>query len=104
MSQKIVGNFVVGTVYASNEIGQWTGTYVVRRYGVNNGRVIALKAVPGLFDSCEAAAKQAMELGEQFAKTLDPGSGGVNVPGSGDELFIPPSAGATTQSNQSASA
>lgn len=104
MSQKIVGNFVVGTVYASNDIGQWTGTYVVRRYGVNNGRVIALNTVPGVFGSSEEAAKRAMELGEEFAKTLDPDSGDIDVPGSGDELFIPPSAGATTQTNQSASA
>jgi ABC-type sugar transport system substrate-binding protein len=104
VTQKIVGNFVVGTVYSSNEIGQWTGTYVVRRYGVNNGRVIALKEVPGQFGSCEEAAKRAMEQGEQFAKTLDPDSGDIDVPGSGDELFIPPSAGATTQRNQSASA
>lgn len=93
MSQKIVGNFVVGTVYASNDIGQWTGTYVVRRYGVNNGRVIAIQNAPGVFGSCTEAAERAMELGEEFAKTLDPESGAVDVPGSGDELFIPPSAG-----------
>lgn len=91
VSQKIVGNFVVGTVYSANEIGQWTGTYVVRRYGVNNGRVIALKPVPGLFGSGTEAAERAMELGEEFAKSLDPDTGGMNAPGSGDELFIPPS-------------
>lgn len=94
MSQKIVGNFVVGTVYSSNEIGQWTGTWLVRRYGVNNGRIIALKAVPDLFPSCEQAAERAMALGEEFAKGLDAGAGDMPVPGSGDELFIPPSASA----------
>ena len=93
MSQKIVGNFVVGTVYTSNEIGQWTGMYLVRRYGVNNGRIIAMQAAPGLHGSCEEAAEQAMRLGEAFAKSLDPDSGGMSIPGSGDELFIPPSAG-----------
>lgn len=94
MSQKIVGNFVVGTVYCSNEIGQWTGIYLLRRYGVNNGRIIAWKAAPGVFSSCEEAAVQAMSMGEEFAKTLDPDSGNGIMPGSGDELFIPPSAGA----------
>lgn len=93
MSQKIVGNFVVGTVYSSNEIGQWSGSYVVRRYGVNNGRVIALEKVPGLFDSCAQAAERAMELGVKFAKTLDPDSGAMDTPGAEGELFIPPSAG-----------
>lgn len=91
MSQKIVGNFVVGTVYTSNEIGQWTGIYLVRRYGVNNGRIIAMKAAPGLYPTCTEAADRAMHLGEEFAKTLDPDSGGMSMPGSGDELFIPPS-------------
>lgn len=94
MSQKIVGNFVVGAVYSSNDSGKWTGTYLVRRYGVNNGRVLALASVPGQFSSCEEAATRAMELGEEFAKTLDPDSGDMSSPGSGDELFIPPSAGA----------
>ena len=42
MSQKIVGNFVVGTVYSCDEMGQWTGTWLVRRYGVNNGRIIII--------------------------------------------------------------
>lgn len=94
MSQKIIGNFVVGTVYASNEIGQWTGYYLVRRYGVNNGRIIATKAAPGLFSTCAEAAELAMRLGEEFAKSLAPDSGGMSIPGSGDELFIPPSGGA----------
>jgi hypothetical protein len=95
VSQKIVGNFVVGTVYTSNEIGQWSGSWIVRRYGVNNGRILALKTVPELFSSCEQAAERAMELGEHFAKALDPdNSDGPQVAiGSGDELFIPPSAG-----------
>ena len=95
MSQKIVGNFVVGTVYTRNEIGQWTGTWIVRRYGVNNGRILALKAVPELFATCEQAAERAMQLGEAFAKALDPelGNGPSMAIGSGDELFIPPSAG-----------
>lgn len=94
MSQKIVGNFVVGAVYSSNEISQWTGIYLVRRYGVNNGRIIAMKAVPGLFPTCHEAAERALQLGEEYAKTLDPDSGSVNQPGSGDELFIPPTASA----------
>ena len=94
MSQKIVGNFVVGAVYCGNEIDQWTGTYMVRRYGVNNGRIIALKAAPGVFNSCTEAAERAMQLGEEFAKGLDPDSGAMSNPGFGDELFIPPSAGA----------
>jgi hypothetical protein len=101
VSQKIVGNFVVGTVYSANEIGQWTGTYVVRRYGVNNGRVIALQAVPGLFTSCAEAAERAMELGEEFAKSLDPDTGGISAPGSGDELFIPPSSSAQPRNEAS---
>jgi len=96
VSQKIVGNFVVGTVYTSNEIGQWSGTWLVRRYGVNNGRILALKSVPDLFGSCEQAAERAMQLGEEFAKGLDPetGNGPHAAIGSGDELFIPPSASA----------
>ncbi len=94
VSQKIVGNFVVGTVYSSNEIGQWSGTWLVRRYGVNNGRIIALKCLPDLFPSCEQAAERAMQLGEAFAKGLDQAHGELPVPGSGDELFIPPSASA----------
>jgi hypothetical protein len=101
VSQKIVGNFVVGTVYSSNEIGQWSGTYVVRRYGVNNGRVIALQAAPGLFANCVEAAENAMQLGEDFAKTLDPDSGATSVPGSGDELFIPPTS-STSQRKEAA--
>lgn len=94
MSQKIVGNFVVGTVYCSNDADQWTGIYMVRRYGVNNGRIIAYQATPGTFNSCAEAGERAMEMGEQFAKSLHPDNGNVNMPGSGDELFIPPSAGA----------
>ena len=94
MSQKIVGNFVVGTVYSCNEVGQWNGTYIVRRYGVNNGRVITLQTVPETFKSCEEAAERAMSMGEEFTKTLDLDSGGISMPGSGDELFIPPSASA----------
>ena len=94
MSQKIVGNFVVGTVYSSNEIGQWSSLYLLRRYGVNNGRIIAWKAVTELFPNGEEAAAEAMRLGEEFAKTLDPDSGNADMPGSADELFIPPSAGA----------
>ncbi len=94
MSQKIVGNFVVGTVYSSNEIGQWTGTWLVRHYGVNNGRIIALKSVPDLYPTCQQAAERAMELGEDYARSLDQAMGEMPVPGSGDELFIPPSASA----------
>jgi hypothetical protein len=94
VSQKIVGNFVVGTVYSSNEIGQWSSLYLLRRYGVNNGRIIAWKAVTALFPNGDQAAAEAMRLGEEFAKTLDPDSGNVDMPGSGDELFIPPSASA----------
>ena len=94
MSQKIVGNFVVGTLYSSNEIGKWSATWLVRRYGVNNGRILALKSLPDLFSSCEEAAARGMELGEEHAKGLDPDTG--NSPhlaiGSGDDLFIPPSA------------
>ena len=41
MTQKIVGNFVVGTVYSRNDAGKWSGAWVVRRYGINNGQVIA---------------------------------------------------------------
>lgn len=93
MSQKIVGNFVVGSVYSSNEIGQWTGFYLVRRYGVNNGRIIEMKAAPSLYASWDEAAGEAMRLGEEYAKTLDPDSGTSNQPSPGDELFIPPSAG-----------
>ena len=93
MSQKIVGNFVVGSVYAKNEIGQWTGFYLVRRYGVNNGRILALQAAPGLYPSYSDAADEAMRLGEDYAKTLDPDSGTNNEASPGEELFIPPSAG-----------
>jgi hypothetical protein len=100
VSQKIVGNFVVGTVYSSNEIGQWSATWMVRRYGVNNGRIIALKPVPGVFDSCNEAVEKAMELGEEYAKGLDMDSGDATMPGSGDELFIPPTA--TAQRTDSA--
>ena len=94
MSQKIVGNFVVGTVYSRDEAGKWSGTWVVRRYGVNNGEVIALQSLSGNFGSCEEARSQAMAQGEAYAKGLDSGAGdlGTAAPGSGDELFIPPSA------------
>ena len=92
MTQKIVGNFVVGAVYCSNDIGQWTGHYLVRHYGVNNGRVVAVTAVPGTFETCALASEKAMELGAEFAKNLDPGIPPTSPPGSGDELFIPPSA------------
>ena len=103
MSQKIVGNFVVGTVYSCDAGGQWTGTWLVRRYGVNNGRIIATQTVPGTFATCHEAAEKAMHLGEEFAKGLDPDSGGmVSMPGSGDELFIPPTAGAQRESTQAA--
>lgn len=93
MSQKIIGNFVVGSVYAGNEMGQWTSSYLVRRYGVNNGHIIAMKAAPGLYRDCHQASDEAMRLGEEYAKTLDPDSGTVTQPSPGDELFIPPSAG-----------
>ncbi len=93
MSQKIIGNFVVGSVYANNEIDQWTGYYLVRRYGVNNGRIIVMKAAPGLYPDCHEASAEAMRLGEEYARTLDPDSGTVTQPSPGDELFIPPSAG-----------
>lgn len=94
MSQKIVGNFVVGTVYSRDRSGKWNGTWVVRRYGVNNGEVIALQSLSGDFGSCEEARTQAMAEGEAYAKALDSGTGdqGGAAPGSGDELFIPPSA------------
>jgi hypothetical protein len=92
VSQKIVGNFVVGAVYSSNEIGQWSGTWLVRRYGVNNGRILALQAVPGLFPSCAEAAERAMELGEEFARALDPDSGDASMAAAEEELFIPPTA------------
>jgi hypothetical protein len=91
-------------VYSSNEIGKWSATWLVRRYGINNGRILALKTVPGLFDTCEQASERAMELGEEHAKGLDPdtGTGPHLAIGSGDELFIPPSAG--TQRAESAAA
>ena len=94
MSQKIVGNFVVGTVYSRDRSGKWNGTWVVRRYGVNNGEVIALQSLAGDFGSCEEARTRAMAEGEAYAKSLDAGTGdqGGAAPGSGDELFIPPSA------------
>ena len=94
VSQKIVGNFVVGTAYCTNNAGQWSGLYLLRRYGVNNGRIIALKSLPDLFPNCEQAAERAMQLGEEFAKGLDQAIVDMPVPGSGDELFIPPSASA----------
>ena len=99
MSQKIVGNFVVGTVYSRDESGKWNGTWVVRRYGVNNGEVIALQSLSGNFGSCEEARSQAMAQGEAYAKGLEAGAGdqGAASPGSGDELFIPPSAQAQRQ-------
>ena len=102
MSQKIVGNFVVGTMYSSNEAGQWTGIWLVRRYGVNNGRIIATQPAPGAYASCQEAAERAMHLGEEYAKSLDPDSGGMSIPGSGDELFIPPTAAAQRESTQQA--
>jgi len=103
MSQKIVGNFVVGTVYSCDEQGQWSGTWLVRRYGVNNGRIIATGNVSGTFGSCKEAADQAMQQGEEFAKALAPDSGGVgSMPGSGDELFIPPTAAAQREPTQAA--
>jgi hypothetical protein len=94
VSQKIVGNFVVGTVYSRDEAGKWNGAWLVRRYGVNNGEVIALQSLSGNFGSCEEARSQAMAQGEAYAKGLDAGAGdlGTAAPGSGDELFIPPSA------------
>lgn len=102
MSQKIVGNFVVGTVYACNEADRWTGSFLVRRYGVNNGRIIALQPVQGDFATCTEAAERAMQLGEEFAKGLDPEKGGISMPGSGDELFIPPSASAQRSESMAA--
>ena len=95
MSQKIVGNFVVGTVYSRDDSGKWNGAWVVRRYGVNNGQVIALKTLEGGYGSCEEAKIEAMAQGEAYAKGLAPEAGNGNgsaPPGSGDELFIPPSA------------
>ena len=95
MSQKIVGNFVVGTVYSRDPSGKWNGAWLVRRYGVNNGQVIALQTLADGYGSCEEARTQAMAQGEAYAKGLDPEAGngkGSAPPGSGDELFIPPSA------------
>jgi hypothetical protein len=94
LSQKIVGNFVVGTVYSRDDSGKWNGAWVVRRYGVNNGQVIALQTLEGNFGSCEEARKQAMAKGEAYAKGLDADHGDNRgaAPGSGDELFIPPTA------------
>ena len=94
MSQKIVGNFVVGTVYSRDDAGKWNGAWLVRRYGVNNGQVIALQTLDGNFGSCEEARAQAMAQGEAYAKGLaaDHGSNGAAAPGSSDELFIPPTA------------
>lgn len=100
MSQKIVGNFVVGTVYSCDEMGQWTGTWLVRRYGVNNGRIIATRSVAGTYATCQEAAEKAMHEGEEFAKSLDPDSGGMSIPGSGDELFIPTSAASQRETTQ----
>jgi hypothetical protein len=102
MSQKIVGNFVVGTVYSCDDKGQWTGSWLVRRYGVNNGRIIATRTVEGHFGSCEEAAERAMHAGEEFAKALDPDHGGTTMPGSGDELFIPPTAAAQREQTHAA--
>ena len=97
MTQKIVGNFVVGTVYSRDGEGKWDGAWVVRRYGVNNGQVIALQTLSGEFGSCEEARTQAMAQGEAYAKGLDAKAGdhGTAAPGSGDELFIPPTAQAS---------
>jgi hypothetical protein len=95
VSQKIVGNFVVGTVYSQDQAGRWNGAWLVRRYGVNNGQVIALQTLQGDYGSCEEARAQAMAQGEAFAKGLDAKAGDGNgsaAPGSGDELFIPPTA------------
>jgi len=94
VSQKIVGNFVVGTVYSRDDQGKWNGAWLVRRYGVNNGQVIALQTLEGNFGSCEEARSQAMEQGEAYAKGLDAGAGENRsaAPGSSDELFIPPTA------------
>jgi len=94
VTQKIVGNFVVGTVYSRNDQGKWSGAWLVRRYGINNGQVIALQSVTGDFGSCEEARTQAMVEGEAYAKGLDAkaGDSGNPAPGSGDELFIPPTA------------
>ena len=66
----------------------------MRRYGVNNGQVVALQTLSGNFGSCEEARTQAMAQGEAYAKTLgaDAGDSGNPAPGSGDELFIPPTA------------
>ena len=94
MTQKIVGNFVVGTVYSPTGQGKWSGAWMVRRYGINNGQVIALQTLPDDFGSCEEARTQAMAQGEAYAKGLDAeaGDNGDPAPGSGDELFIPPTA------------
>jgi hypothetical protein len=94
VSQKIVGNFVVGTVYSRDDEGKWNGAWVVRRYGVNNGQVIALQTLEGNFGSCEEARSKAMAQGEAVAKGLDANHGDNRnaAPGSGDELFIPPTA------------
>ena len=49
----------------------------------------------GGYGSCEEARKEAMTQGEAYAKGLAPEAGNGNgsaPPGSGDELFIPPSA------------
>ena len=92
-----MGNFVVGTVYSRDGDGKWNGAWLVRRYGINNGQVIALQTLEGNFGSCEEARTQAMAKGEAYAKTLDAGAGdsGNPAPGSGDELFIPPTAQAS---------
>jgi hypothetical protein len=98
MSQKIVGNFVVGTVYSRDDGGHWNGAWMVRRYGVNNGEVIALQTLSDRFGSCEEARTQAMVQGEAYAKGLDSRAGDGRVaaaPGAADDLFIPPSARST---------
>src|SRR6187402_1052296 len=94
MTQKIVGNFVVGTVYSRDGEGKWNGAWMVRRYGINNGQVIALQTLSDNFGSCEEARAQAMAQGVAYAQGLDAkaGDGGSAAPGSGDELFIPPTA------------
>jgi len=99
VSQKIVGNFVVGTVYSRNDQGTWNGAWVVRRYGINNGQVIALQTLSDQFGSCDEARTQAMAQGVAYAKGLDAGAGnsGTPAPGSGDELFIPPTAQAVAK-------
>lgn len=98
MSQKIVGNFVVGTVYSRADDGKWNGAWLVRRYGVNHGEVIALETLSGGYGSLEEAREQAMAKGEVYARALAPEAGdGIAPAGAGEELFIPPTAHAPPQ-------